>query len=151
MKHLGRYALALALVAAVAFASGAAMSDNQAPTARAKTVKAPKAGTLYGAIVGGLKLIKAGKFDAWINTYCHPDDLCYTERAKGYLKKYNLKQLRKQAGFCLNPDGNSLIITRQLQSNGQEKVFVKCNPKGSPKPFWLKKKGSRWYWTKVAI
>ena len=152
MKILGRYTLAVMFVAAVALASNAALSDHQEPTAaKTKTVKAPKAGTLYGAIVGGLKLIKAGSFDAWIAKYCHPDALCYNANVKRTLKRYNLKQLKKQAGFCLAPDGNSLIITREQKMQGQEKVFVKCNPKGSPKPFWLKKKGNRWYWTKVAI
>ena len=151
MKNSKRLTIALFLAGTMVLVSGVALSNHDAPVAKHKTVKSPKAGTLYGAIVGGLKLVKAGDFDGWINKYCHPDDLCYTERAKQFLKRYNLKQLRKQAGFCLQSDGNSLIITRQLKSNGQEKVFVKCNPKGSPKPFWLKKKGSRWYWTKVAI
>ena len=143
--------LAIAALLAWAVSPVGAASPVQPMQAKNKTVKNPKAGSLYGAILGGLQLVKDGKFDQWISTYCDPKKLCPTPRAKKALKKYNLTQLRKQAGYCLQKDGKSLVVTRQVKANKGEKVFIKCNPKGSPKPFTLQKTGDRWYWITVPI
>ena len=151
MNPFARTAIALATIAILVSGVAAATSSQQHSdiTNKKKVVK-PTKGTALGAILAGIKLVKAGDFDTWIETYCHPDDLCYTEKAKTALKRYDLPYLKRVSPHCLKGSGDSLKVTRtQKLSNGELKIFIECNPKGSPRPFRVKQKSSRWYWTKV--
>lgn len=120
-------------------------------TALADRVKAPKAGTAHHALLDGLSLLKDGKFDAWIDRYCHPDKLCFSAGSKKSLLRYNLPAIKRLAPQCIK-DGDSLEITRTDGDPAKDeavKIFVLCNPKGMPRPFRLRKKGARWMFERI--
>ncbi len=120
-------------------------------TAAAQEV-VPKKGTPHHSLLGGLKLILNGKFDNWMKTYCHPDDLCMTETARKSLLKYNLPALKRIGKHCIKGRGNAIKVTRTDGDPAKDdtiKLFIQCNPKGMPRPFTFKKKDGRWLWKKV--
>ena len=119
----------------------------QVAGAKSRTVKNAKPTTLYGAVLHGLRLIHAGKFDAWIDTFCHADQ-CTTPKAIKALKQFNLPTLKRRAEHCLKGKKRlSIVVTRMVKRpGGVKKIFVKCNPKGSPYPFNLKKEKKAWKW-----
>ena len=119
----------------------------QAADAKSRTVKNPKPTSLYGAVLHGLRLIHAGKYDAWIETYCHAEQ-CTTPKAIKALKLFNLPTLKRRAVHCLKGKNRmSMTVTRMVKRpGGVKKIFVKCNPKGSPYPFSLKKEKKVWKW-----
>jgi len=124
----------------------ALMLPAMASAGKSKLVT-PKEGTYLYALVQGLTTIKDGKFDEWIDKFCHPDDLCYTENAKKSLLKYNLPAIKRIAGQCLK-DAPKMKVTRTdgdaAKGDTEIKVFVECDPKGMPRPFRLKLHGKDW-------
>ena len=116
-------------------------------SAKSRTVKNPKPSTIYGTVLHGLRLIHAGKFDAWIERFCHAEQ-CTTPKAIKALKQFNLPTLKRRAVHCLRGKGRmSIIVTRMVKRpGGVKKVFIKCNPKGSPYPFTIKKDKKVWKW-----
>ncbi len=118
---------------------------------RVRIVTKPKATSLYGRILGGLLLIKNGKYEDWIDDYCHPEQ-CPTITAKKAMRKYNLPVMQKRAVHCVRgKKQNKLRVTKVVKNkDGSRKVFIKCHEKGSPYPFTLKKvkvdKKKVWMW-----
>jgi hypothetical protein len=140
MKHVApRLVIALAILALLV--TGSALAE---PTA-------PAAGTPEATILAGLKLIRDGKFDAWMAQHCHQGDLCHNNNARKSLKKYNLPAMQRVAPDCIKA-GDKLEITRvdgNPATDEQVKVFALCNPKGMPRPFTMKKEGSAWKFRKI--
>lgn len=123
-----RALLALALVAAVA---GGALADE--------TIKAPAKDSPHYAIIEGLKLIKAGDFDDWIDTWCSEKELCFTDQAKDSLRRYNLPTLQRLAPDCLK-EGDSIIVTRtdgDPAKDAEVSIYIQCKAEGMPRPFHL--------------
>lgn len=133
-RLLGAALLALTFVGLSAPASSAAN----------KTIKSPKKTSPYFAVLDGLKLVRDGKFDAWVDKWCSKKQLCYNDKSISSLKRYNLKALKRVAPQCIK-DGGSLVVTRVVGDPAKDealKIFVLCNPKGMPRPFHLvKEKG----------
>ncbi len=132
-------ALLLLLVAAV-----------PASAQKGKDVK-PADGSVHEAILKGLELIRDGKFDAWIDRYCHKGDLCFNDNSKAGLKRYNLPAMKRQAAHCIK-DGGVLRVTRtdgDPAKVDEVKIFAVCNPKGMPRPFTMKKEDKSWKFKKI--
>ena len=54
--------------------------------------------------------------------------------------------------MCLSHGTDSLEITREdgdAAKGDTLKIFVKCNPRGMPRPFHLKKEGKTWKFFKI--
>ncbi|MCA9515052.1 MAG: hypothetical protein KC635_08940 [Myxococcales bacterium] len=147
MRHLTRrfrpFLAALLAFGVLGFAATAMAADGETVT--------PKEGTVYYSIAEGLKLIKDGKFDAWKKAYCHTGDLCYNDNAWRSVEKYNLPALQRLAPKCLK-DGGKLLVTKvdgDVDKDDSLKIFIECDPKGMPRPFYLKKDGKTWKFTKI--
>ncbi|MFT7623112.1 MAG: hypothetical protein ACI9WU_002289 [Myxococcota bacterium] len=122
------------------------------PAAAADTVDNPRPGTVHHALVEGLILVRDQKFQPFLDKYCHPDDLCFNANSRKSLLKYNLPALSRIGGKCLKGEGRTLKVTRtdgDPAKDDQIKLFVVCDPRGMPRPFTLKKKGSAWMWKKI--
>lgn len=114
-------------------------------SASAELVKSPAAGTMEFALLDGIKLIKAGKFDDWVSKYCSKDKACITSNSVASYKRYNLPAKQRRAPACMRENETALDITKvEDQSDGSKKVFVKCNEDGMPLPFYLIKEGDTW-------
>jgi hypothetical protein len=120
-------------------------------SAKKRVVTKPKANSVYGRILSGLTLIKNGKYDEWIDGYCHPDQ-CPTLTAKKAMRQYNLPAMQKRAVQCIRgKKQNKLRVTRVIKNkDGSRKIFIKCYGKASPYPFTLKRvkveKKKVWMW-----
>lgn len=140
-RILGVLMLAIGLMAAVSATSSAK---------KGRTVTNPAADSVHAAILGGLRLVKKGDFDGWVNTYCDKANLCYNSNAIRTLKKYNLPELQRRSSNCLKDGGKSIFVTKEQEKpGGGVKLFLQCNPKGMPRPFHLLKTGTKWLWTNV--
>ena len=130
----------------VAF-SIALMLPAMASAQKKSRMVTPKEGTYLHALMEGLKTIKDGKFDEWVDKFCHPEELCFNENSKKSLLKYNLPAVKRIAGECLK-DAPKMKVTRTdgdpAKGDKRIKVFVECNPKGMPRPFNLMLHGAVW-------
>jgi hypothetical protein len=116
-------------------------------SAGVKKISKPASGSVYAAILGGLKLVDSGKYDAWIDRYCHRAT-CHNSNVKQAYKKYNLPALSKVSSYCMKDGG--IHVTREMdKADGGKKIFLKCKDGGMPRPFHLKKEGGKWLWTNV--
>ena len=129
--------LSVGIIAAFAFSASAA-----------KKVTKPAKDSVYAAIIGGLKLVDAGKYDKWISKYCHKDT-CHNGNVKKNYKKYNLPALKKVSSHCLKGPNTIHVHKEKVKPNGGTKIFIKCKDGGMPRPFHLLKDGGKWYWTNV--
>lgn len=131
--HFGRPLRALLAFSLVAAVAGAAVADE--------TVKGPAKDSPHYAIIEGLKLIKAGDFDEWVDTWCSKKELCFTDQSVASLKKYNLPTLQRLAPKCLK-EGDAILVTRtdgDPASDDALTIYIQCDPKGMPRPFHLLK------------
>ncbi len=118
--------------------------------ASAEVVREPAAQTPEGAIVGSLKLLRDGKFDAWITTYCSKAKLCLNDNALTSLKRYNLPAKGRRAAACLREDGSAVEVNRVDDlSVTEKKIFINCEPTAMPVPFFLVKEGERWLFSAI--
>jgi len=117
-------------------------------SAATKKITKPAKDSVYAAIIGGLKLVDAGKYDKWIDTYCHKDT-CHNSNVKKAYKKYNLPALSKVSSHCLKGPDTIHVHKEKDKADGGKKIFIKCKDGGMPRPFHLLKDGSKWYWTNV--
>ena len=129
--------ISVGIIAAFAFSASAA-----------KKVTKPAKDSVYAAIIGGLKLVDAGKYDKWISKYCHKDT-CHNGNVKKNYKKYNLPALKKVSSHCLKGPNTIHVHKEKVKPNGGTKIFIKCKDGGMPRPFHLLKDGGKWYWTNV--
>lgn len=111
----------------------------------------PKKDSPELVLLAGIKMIEAGNFDGWIDAHCHTEDLCFNANSKQSLRKYNLPALKRLAGKCHRTGGTALEITRKdaPATDGTVKIFVACDPRGMPRPFYLKKQGAAWKFKKI--
>jgi hypothetical protein len=92
------------------------------------------------AIREGLKLIRDGKFSDWMTRWCSPTELCTTDIQRKSLKKFNLPAMQRLAPDCLKGEGNTVQVTKiegDPVKDKSVKIFIQCNPKGSPRPFHM--------------
>ncbi len=113
-----------------------------APAGAEPTV--PADGTAERALLDGLKLIRDGKFDAWISQFCSTNDLCYTDHSIKSLKKYNLPTIQRLADQCIKGTGDALDVTRTVVKDKDTKVFIQCGPQAQPRPFTMVKEPKGW-------
>lgn len=133
-------ALTFGLVAALGGTANAELSKNPAP------------GTMESTLLEGLKLIRDGKFDDWVSKYCGKRTLCWNNAKIAEYKRYNLPASKRIVGACLREDGHAIDIDRvEPQDDGSKKVFIKCRPDASPRPYYLEKEGEKWVFTGTGI
>jgi hypothetical protein len=106
--------------------------------------------TPESALVGSLKLLRDGKFDDWIKTYCSKAKLCLNDNSISSLKRYNLPAKQRRAAACLRQDGSAVEVNRVDDLSATEKkVFINCEPTAMPVPFFLIKEGERWLFSAI--
>jgi hypothetical protein len=126
-----------------------ALSLFAAP-ALAEVVREPGAATPEGALVGGLSLLRDGKFDDWIKGFCSKAKLCLNENSLTSLKRYNLPAKQRRAAACLREGGAAVEVNRVDDlSPTEKKLFINCEPTAMPVPFFLVKEGDRWLFSNI--
>ena len=120
---------------------------------KGKTVTAPAKGSPHEAIIQGLKLVKSGDYDKWVEGWCHKAKLCTSDHAIRSVSDFNLKALNKKLneGECLSGKDDTITVTRTdgKAEDGKMKIFIRCSETSSPRPFSLEKEGGGWRFTKI--
>lgn len=115
----------------------------------AETFKKPSLDTPHGVIIDGLKLIKDGKFDDWIQKRCSKEKKCFNAQTNSVLKRYNLPAMQRRAAKCVR-DGDTIEVTRTDKiSETEMKIFIQCEPTAMPVPFSLIKEGAEWKFSNI--
>ncbi len=114
------------------------------------TLASPAASTPEAALVDSLKLLRDGKFDAWITKYCSKSKLCLNDNALASLKRYNLPAKQRRAAACLRDNGAAVEVNRVDDlSPSEKKIFLHCEPTAMPVPFFLVKEGDSWLFSSI--
>ena len=116
----------------------------------AKRVTNPETSSMEGTLIRGLKLLKDGKFDEWIDKLCSKEHRCFHENAKRDLKRFNLPAKQRRAPNCLKDGGNAIEIDR-VEDIGKDrkKVFLKCEETAMPLPFFLIEENGKWMFSEI--
>ena len=119
-------------------------------SASAELVKNPAAGSINAALLDGLKLIKAGKFDDWVSKFCSKEKACFNGNSISSYKRYNLPAKMRRAPACLRDNDTAIDIkyTEDINEN-EKKVFVNCEATAMPLPFYLIKEGNDWHFSQI--
>lgn len=117
--------------------------------AMAETFKKPAVDSPHGVIIEGLKLIKDGKFDNWIEKHCSKDKKCFNPQTNAALKRYNLPAMQRRAGKCVKNEDTIEVTRTDKISETELKIFVQCEPTAMPVPFWLIKEGNAWHFSNI--
>ncbi len=115
----------------------------------AETFKKPAIETPHGVILDGLKLIKEGKFDNWIQKHCSKEKKCFNAQTNAALKRYNLPAIQRRAGKCIKDDDTIEVTRTDKISETELKIFLQCEPTAMPVPFWLIKEGTVWKFSNI--
>ncbi len=110
----------------------------------------PAPGSVFEVLHKGLVLLKDGKYDDWMTQYCHPEDLCYNDKARESLKKYNLPAKKRLAPACLK--GKQLDVVRidgDPLTEPVTRIYLQCDPKSEPKKFYMRKYKDQWKFFKI--
>lgn len=101
-------------------------------------------------LVSGLKLIREGKFDSFMNTLCSKESLCINANSRSSLTRYNLPAMQRRAERGCLKAGDQIEVTRHEDAgNGEKKVFLQCESTAMPVPFYLKEEGGKWVFTRI--
>lgn len=107
----------------------------------------PAAGTPEESIRESLKLIRDGKLDEWISTWCAPEKCTNTPTAIDELKQFGLARAQKGAPLCLKGSDDSIDVTRVKGDPGKDTsvtVWIKCEESRLPVPATVKKVDNKW-------
>ena len=76
----------------------------------------PQKGTVYYALLEGLKLLAAGDIEGWISSYCDGIRLCSNAPDINNIRQYRAKLQEKIASSCLKNGDTGLEIGCDCQS-----------------------------------
>ena len=115
-------------------------------TMQAEKITNPAAGTIEHAIIESMKMIKAGQFDQWMNTWCHPDRCPDTPSARESMRRYNLKSSQPSIHHCMQDDQTSILVTRRDEpdAQGRQTVYIFCGETRMPAPSTLVQVDGKW-------
>lgn len=131
--------LALATVGSIAFA-------QEPPAPAVPAVSAPAAGSVQESVRESLRLIRDGKLDAWMDTWCQPIR-CETQYQRDQLKQYGLARAQPDAARCLHGDDDAIVVSRikgDPDTDDRVTVFIQCEPGRLPVPSTHVKVDGKW-------
>lgn len=108
----------------------------------------PKQGTVYYALLEGLKLLAVGNIDEWITAYCDGIRLCSNVPEIDNIRNYRAKLQEKIASSCLKNGGEALHIDHVVGNPEIDiavKVYLICEEKGSPRFYSLRRTVDYWF------
>ena len=101
---------------------------------------APAPGSPEDVIVNSLKVLRDGKIDTFISTYCDAN-YCNSNNIES-LKAYTLKHASEHAKDCLKADDTISITRTTEESDTRVKIFIQCEADRMPVPTTLVKDAS---------
>lgn len=108
----------------------------------------PKKGTVYHALLGGLKLLAVGDIEQWISSYCDGIRLCSNTAEVNNIRNYRAELQEKIAASCLKKGGEALDIDYVVGNPEIDiavKIYLICDEKGPPRFYSLRRTVDYWF------
>jgi len=108
----------------------------------------PDKGTVYYALLEGLKLLAVGDIEQWINSYCDGIRLCSNAPDLNNIREYRAAIQEKIASSCLKNGGESLhvdYVVGDPEVDLAVKIFLICEPNGPPRFYSLRRTVDYWF------
>lgn len=139
------FALALLLPATALAKDTVEVTNPLGKTIQAEKITDPEPGTLEYTALTSIEMMRDGKFDEWMNSWCHPTRCPDDPNARASLKRYNLTAASKTGAGCLHDGGKSLIVTRRVDDAPDKKtIYLFCGETRMPAPSTYIKQGDKW-------
>ena len=122
-----RFSSACWVLAALAFGSVALAAE-------------PDLSTPEAVIRGSLQLLRDGKVDDWVSTYCSKSSLCQGNEQIAEQKRYGLARAAINSKLCLHGEKDEIVVTRTKGDPAKDAtvtVWVKCEEARLPVPTTL--------------
>ena len=108
----------------------------------------PKKGTVYAALLQGLKLLAVGDIEQWIVSSCDGIRLCSNSADINHIRNVRAKVQKKIATSCLKKGGEALEIDHVVgnpEIDMAVKIYLVCGEKGPPRFYSLRRTVDLWF------
>ncbi len=108
----------------------------------------PKKGTVYYALLDGLKLLAVGNIEQWISGSCDGIRLCSNTSDINHIRNYRAKLQEKIATSCLKKGGEALDIDHVVGNPEIDiavKIYLNCDENGPPRFYSLRRTMDFWF------
>jgi hypothetical protein len=108
----------------------------------------PKKGTVYEALLHGLKLLAVGDIDQWISGSCDGIRLCSNAANVNHIRNYRAALQEKIATTCLKKGGEALDIHHVVGNPEIDiavKIYLNCEENGPPRFYSLRRTMDFWF------
>ncbi|MBL1141490.1 MAG: hypothetical protein HND53_05590 [Proteobacteria bacterium] len=108
----------------------------------------PKKGTVYHALLEGLKLLAVGDIEQWISGSCDGIRLCSNTADIDHIRNHRAKVQEKIATSCLKKGGEALDIDHVVGNPEIDiavKIYLLCDEKGPPRFYSLRRTMDYWF------
>ncbi|GEM_PF-3510909 len=108
----------------------------------------PKKGTVYYALLDGLKLLAVGDIEQWISHYCDGIRFCSNAADINHIRNHRAKLQEKIATSCLKKGGKALDIDHVVGNPEIDiavKIYLVCDEKGPPRFYSLRRTVDYWF------
>ncbi len=112
----------------------------------------PKKGTVYHALLEGLKLLAVGDIDGWISGSCDGIRLCSNAVDINDIRNYRAKVQEKIATRCLKKGGEALEIDHVIGNPEIDlavKIYLVCGEKDPPRFYSLRRTMDFWFFVSL--
>ena len=108
----------------------------------------PKKGTVYEALLQGLKLLAVGDIEQWISGSCDGIRLCSNTAEVNHIRNHRAKLQGKIATSCLKKGGTALDIHHVVGNPEIDiavKIYLVCNESDPPRFYSLRRTMDMWF------
>ena len=108
----------------------------------------PKKGSVYSALLEGLKLLAVGDIEQWISRSCDGMRLCNNAAETNNIRNYRAELQEKIATSCLKNGGEALHIDHVVGNPEIDiavKIYLVCDENGPPRFYSLRRTVDYWF------
>lgn len=108
----------------------------------------PKKGTVYHALLEGLKLLAVGDIEGWISGSCDGIRLCNNAAEINHIRNHRAELQQRIATSCLKKGGEALEIDHVVGNPEIDiavKIYLVCGEKDPPRFYSLRRTMDYWF------
>lgn len=118
------------------------------PASAEEGLVVPKKGSVYEALLQGLKLLAVGDIEQWIVASCDGIHLCNNSADISHIRNVRAKVQEKIATRCLKKGGQALEIDYVVGNPGIDtavKIYLVCGENDPPRFYSLRRTMDMWF------
>lgn len=108
----------------------------------------PKKGSVYSALLQGLKLLAVGDIEQWLVASCDDIHLCNNSADISHIRNVRAKVQEKVATRCLKKGGQALeidYIVGNPEIDTAVKIYLVCGENDPPRFYSLRRTMDMWF------